>query len=131
MVHFGAQSLRSTQASLDAVGTRFDEAAQTLQADQKRRLRTIDVPLMMPGVLAGGGLVMLSVMKELPATLLLAPLGFETLSTRIWNAAEDGFLAEVGVTSLLLILVSAVLTWTLVLRTEVEDHQADAGHSTA
>ena len=131
VVHFGAQSLRSTQASLDAVGTRFDEVAQTLQADQKRRLRTIDVPLMMPGVLAGGGLVMLSVMKELPATLLLAPLGFETLSTRIWNAAEDGFLAEVGVTSLLLILVSAVLTWTLVLRTEVEDSQADAGHSTA
>jgi iron(III) transport system permease protein len=131
VVHFGAQSLRSTQASLDAVGTRFDEVAQTLQADQKRRLRTIDVPLMMPGVLAGGGLVMLSVMKELPATLLLAPLGFETLSTRIWNAAEDGFLAEVGVTSLLLILVSAVLTWTFVLRTEVEDSQADAGHSTA
>jgi iron(III) transport system permease protein len=119
VVHFGAQSLRSTQAALDSVGVRYDEAAQTLQASERRRLKTIDFPLVRPGVLAGAGLVMLSVMKELPATLMLAPIGFETLATRIWNAAADGFLAEVGVASLLLIAVSAVLTWTLVLRSKV------------
>ena len=33
-------------------------------------------------------------MKELPATLLLAPTGFETLATRIWSATEDGFLGR-------------------------------------
>ncbi|HDL41689.1 MAG TPA: iron ABC transporter permease [Actinobacteria bacterium] len=116
VVHFGAQSLRSSQAALDALSSRYDEVAQTLGADQRRRLATIDLPLVLPGVGAGAGLVMLSVMKELPATLLLAPIGFETLATRIWNASEDGFLADVGVASLALIVVSALLTWTLVLR---------------
>jgi iron(III) transport system permease protein len=115
-VHFGAQSLRSSQAALDVLSPRYDEVAQTLGADQRRRLATIDLPLVLPGVGAGAGLVMLSVMKELPATLLLAPIGFETLATRIWNASENGFLADVGVTSLALIVVSALLTWTLVLR---------------
>ena len=54
---------------------------------------TVDLPLMRPGLAAGGGLVLLSTMKELPATLFLAPIGFETLATRIWTATEDGFLA--------------------------------------
>jgi len=59
---------------------------------------------------------MLSTLKELPATLLLAPIGFETLATRIWGAAEAGFFAEVAVTSLVLIALSSVLTWLLILR---------------
>lgn len=65
-------------------------------------------------------MVLLSTLKELPATLLLAPIGFETLATRIWNAAEDGFFAEVGITSLVLILLSGLLTWMFVLRRELK-----------
>jgi iron(III) transport system permease protein len=77
---------------------------------------TIELPLMAPGILAGAGLVLLSTLKELPATLILAPIGFETLATRIWNAAEDGFYAEVGITSLVLLALSAILTWPLLIR---------------
>lgn len=99
---------------------RYDDAARTLGVRASRRFFAIDLPLVMPGVVTGAGLVLLFSLKELPATLLLAPIGFETLATRIWNAAEDGFFAEVGITSLLLILLSGVLTWALVLRREVE-----------
>jgi len=60
--------------------------------------------------------VLLSTMKELPATLLLAPTGFETLATRIWAANAEGFLAETGLTSLVLLALSGALTWLLVLR---------------
>jgi iron(III) transport system permease protein len=55
-------------------------------------------------------------MKELPATLFLAPIGFETLATRIWTATEDGFLARAGAASLTLVLASGVLTWLLTIR---------------
>ena len=55
-------------------------------------------------------------MKELPATLLLAPIGFETLAIRIWSAAESGFLARAGLASLVLIAASGVLTWFLTIR---------------
>jgi len=118
VLHFGAQSLTSTQVAVAALPKVFDEAAQTLGADAARRFRTIELPLILPAVLAGGGLVMLSTLKELPATLLLAPIGFQTLATQIWGAAEDGFFAEVGVTSLVLIALSWALTWLLVLRNQ-------------
>ena len=81
-----------------------------------RRFLRIDLPLMRPGLLAGGGLVMLATLKELPATLLLAPIGFSTLATEIWASFEEGFYAATGFASLVLIALSGVLTWLLVLR---------------
>lgn len=116
VLHFGAQSMRTSSAALAGVSPRFDEAAATLGAGAPRRLLTVDLPMVLPGLLAAGGLVLLSTIKELPATLLLAPIGFETLATTIWGAATDGFYAEVGITSLVLIALSALLTWLLVLR---------------
>ncbi len=116
VLHFGAQALGPTQAAIRAVPVRLDEAARTLGAGPRRRFITVEAPLMVPGVLAGAGLVLLSTLKELPATLILAPIGFETLATRIWNAAEDGFFAEVGITALVLVVLSAVLTWPLLIR---------------
>lgn len=116
VLHFGAQSMRATAAAIETVNTSISEAAGTLGASPWRRFMTVELPLMRPGLLAGGGLVLLSVLKELPATLLLSPIGFETLATRIWNAAEDGFLAKVGGASLALIALSGLLTWLLVLR---------------
>ena len=119
VIHFGAQSMRATQAAIADIPRRYEDAARTLGAGPRRRFLTIDLPLVARGLVAGGGLVLLSTLKELPATLLLAPIGFETLATRIWNAAEDGFFAEVGITSLVLIAVSGVLTWALILRREL------------
>lgn len=116
VVHFGAQSMRSAQVAVGGMPARLDDAARMLGAGRTRRFLTVELPLMTPGLLAGGGLVMLSTMKELPATLLLRPTRFETLAVRIWNASEDGFLAEVGLASLVLVLFSGVLTWLLVTR---------------
>ena len=81
-----------------------------------RRFVSVELPLMTPGLLAGAGLVMLSTMKELPATLLLAPIGFDTLATEIWNAGDSGALAQGSLASLVLVALSAVLTWVVVLR---------------
>jgi iron(III) transport system permease protein len=116
VVHFGAQALRSSELSVAAVPRALDESALLLGASRWRRAVTVHLPLMLPGLLAGGGLVMLSVLKELPATLLLAPIGYETLTTRVWGAFEDGFLAEAGFGAIALVAASALLTWLIVLR---------------
>ncbi len=50
----------------------------------------------------------LSVMKELPATLLLRPNGFETLAVRIWSATGEGFYTRASIASLALLAVSIV-----------------------
>ena len=116
VVHLGVQSLRAAQVAVGSVPRRLDESARMLGAGRARRFATIDLPLMLPGLAAGGGLVLLSTMKELPITLLTAPLGFETLATRIWEDAEALFLAEAGLASLVLVAVSGILTWLLVVR---------------
>ena len=116
VLHFGAQSMTVTRSAVANLPRRFEEAGQMLGAGRLRRFATIELPIIAPGVVAGAGLVLLSTLKELPATLLLAPAGFQTLATKIWGSAEEGFFAEVGVTSLVLIALSGVLTWAFVLR---------------
>jgi iron(III) transport system permease protein len=116
VIHLGAQSLRAAQVSVGAVPRRLDESARMLGAGRARRLLTVDLPLMLPGLAAGGGLVLLSTMKELPITLLSAPIGFETLTTRIWADTEAVFLAEAALASIVLVALSGVLTWGLVVR---------------
>ncbi|MCP3853279.1 MAG: iron ABC transporter permease [Actinomycetia bacterium] len=116
VVHFGAQALRTGQVAVDGVPNRISEAGATLGASRFRRLLTLELPLMTPGLLAGGGLVLLSTMKELPATLLARPIGAETLATEVWGAWEEGFLTEVGLSALLLLALSGILTWFLIVR---------------
>jgi iron(III) transport system permease protein len=116
VVHFGSQALASSEQAVRAVPDRIREQARLLEPRFVKRTADIDVPLMRPGLFAGGGLVMLATIKELPATLLLAPIGFSTLATEIWGGFGEGFYAETGVASLLLIGVSASLTSVLVLR---------------
>jgi iron(III) transport system permease protein len=116
VVHFGSQALASTEQAVRAVPDRIREQSTLLEPNPVRRALGVDLPLMRPGLLAGGGLVMLATVKELPATLLLAPIGFSTLATEIWASYGEGFYAATGLSSLALIAVSAALTWLLVLR---------------
>ncbi len=116
VLHFGAQATRASQVAVDAVPRRLSDAAATLGAGRLRRFATVELPLMAPGLLSGAALVMLSTMKELPATLLLAPIGFETLATDIWGAGERGALAQGALASVVLVALSAVLTWVVVIR---------------
>jgi iron(III) transport system permease protein len=116
VVHFGAQAMRASQVAVSGLPRRLDDAARSLGASRTRRMRTIDLPLIAPGLAAGAGLVLLATMKELPATLLLAPIGFETLATRVWSASEAGLFARAGLASIVLVGLSAVLTWLVTIR---------------
>ncbi len=116
VVHFGSQTLTSAEQAVRAVPDAVREQSQLLEPNALRRAVRVDLPIMRPGLLAGGGLVMLATLKELPATLLLAPNDFSTLATEVWSGLEEGFYAAAGLASLTLIAVSGALTWLLVLR---------------
>ena len=118
VVHFGAQALRTSQVAVAGIPTSLEDAARALGVGRRRRLLRVELPLAAPALLAGAGLVLLSTMKELPVTLLLSPPGFQTLATKVWVSTEDAFLAEASAAALVLIALSAVLTWLLVLRAE-------------
>jgi iron(III) transport system permease protein len=68
----------------------------------------ITLPQILPGVASGGTLVFLTVMKELPVTLLLSPIGFETLATQVWSATSEAFFARAALPALALVAISAI-----------------------
>ncbi|MEK7847951.1 MAG: iron ABC transporter permease, partial [Chloroflexota bacterium] len=91
VVLFLPQALGAARSSLLQVSPRLEEAARGLGYTSLGVLARITVPLMRPGLLAGGALVFLTVMKELPATLILSPIGFHTLATEVWDATSEAF----------------------------------------
>lgn len=118
MVRFLPQAIGSTRASLLQVSPRLEEAARCLGRTPRQTLTSITIPLLKPGLLTGLALVFLTGMKELPATLLLGPTGFDTLATRIWGATEQVFFARAAAPALLLVLVSAVSVWFILSQEE-------------
>lgn len=98
-------SIRSTAESMD---TSLVKAARVLGAPPREVFRRITLPLTRRGIVAGAALVFLEAMRELPATLLLAPTGFETLATYLWRVYEAGYFGRAAIPGLLLILMSAL-----------------------
>tara|TARA_B100000686_G_scaffold353164_1_gene457702 strand:- start:413 stop:2017 length:1605 start_codon:yes stop_codon:yes gene_type:complete len=116
IVRFGSLAMGVVLVAVAAVPKRLHDVGQTLGVRRTSRFLRIDFPLMAPGLGAAAGLVILSTMKELPITLLISPLGFSTLATRIFSSFEDAFVAEAGIMAVILVLLSFVLTWLLVIR---------------
>ena len=116
VVLFLPAAVGAIRYSLMQVSPRIEEAAQGLGRRPWRVMFSVTLPMVMPGVLAGGALVFLMTMKELPATLILSPIGFKTLATVIWDASTDAFFARTAAASLLLIVLAGVPTAYMVLR---------------
>jgi len=116
VVRFGSLAMGIVLVAVAAVPQRLRDAGRTLGAQKTSRFLRIDLPLMAPGMGAAAGLVILSTMKELPITLLISPLGFSTLATRIFSSFEDAFVTEAGIMALVLVIISFLLTWFLVIR---------------
>jgi iron(III) transport system permease protein len=116
VVLFLPLSVGVTRASLLQVSPRVEEAARSVGRSPFSVLRTVTAPMVASGVIAGGALVFLTAIKELPATLILAPIGFETLATEIWSATSVGFFERGAVPSLVLLGISAVPLYLLIGR---------------
>lgn len=113
---FLPQAVGTVRASLLQIHPSLEEAARSLGKGPAHVFLTITLPLLRPGLWAGASMVFLTAMKELPATLLLAPLGFKTLATAVWSAVSEAFFAAAAAPALLIILLSSVPMTFLILR---------------
>lgn len=77
----------------------------------------VHLPAMMPGLMLGGTLVFIDTIKELPATLLLRPLNFETLATRAYAQASAGTFEHAALESLGILVLSGTAALMLTRRT--------------
>ena len=118
VVRFLPQALAGVESSLAGVSPRVEEASRALGRGPVATVLTVTVPLVRSGILAGAALVFLSAMKELPATLLLRPIGFETLATEIWKLTSVGAYSRAALPALLLIALSAPFVYYLSSRHE-------------
>lgn len=108
----------SLRASLVQVRPELEEAARSLGKGPLSTLLTVTLPLVRPGLLTGASLVFLLTMKELPATLILSPIGFTTLASTIWSAANEAFFARAAAPALLLVALSSIPLSVMTLREE-------------
>ena len=108
VILFLPAAVGSIRASLLQVRPEIEQAGRSLGHSSFYVLKTLTIPLVKHGMFAGGAIVFLLTMKELPATLILSPLGFDTLATSIWSASSEAFFAQAAAPALLLILVSAI-----------------------
>jgi iron(III) transport system permease protein len=105
-IRFFPQALAGVESALERVSPRLEEAARGLGKRPAAVLARVTVPLAWPGLGAGLALVFLSAMKELPITLLLRPIGFDTLATEIWKQTSVAAYSRAALPALVLIAVS-------------------------
>ena len=105
-VRFLPLAVSNIRAPLERAEGSLVGAARSLGASPGEAFRRVTLPLILPGLLAAGALVFLEAMRELPATLLLRPTGFETLATHLWRVYEAGYFGRGAVPALILVLVS-------------------------
>jgi iron(III) transport system permease protein len=110
---FGPKAIGATRSATAAVSPVLEQTARTLGRGPLRAWAETTLPLSLPGIAAGGLIVLLTAMKELPATLMLRPTGMDTLATELWSRPEvaaDGAAAPYAIT---LVALAAVPAWLL------------------
>lgn len=116
VVRFLAVSYGALEAGLQRVTPHLDMAARSLGRSAGGTLRDVHLPMLRPAILTAAILVFVDAMKELPATLLLRPFGFDTLATHVYTYAslarvESGALAALAIVAAGLLPV-ALLAYT-------------------
>jgi iron(III) transport system permease protein len=91
----------------------LDEVAASLGLTKLQTLRKVVLPIAGPGIFAATTLVILTVLKELPATLLLRPTGVETLATRLWTETSVAAFSTAAPYALLLVVLAGIPAWLL------------------
>jgi iron(III) transport system permease protein len=115
LVRFLAISSQTVEASLVKITPSMDMAARSLGTSAGGVLARVHLPLIRGGLSCAAILVFVDVMKEMPATLLLRPFGYDTLAVRIWQLTSESFW-EAAALPALTIVAGGVLPVLLLMR---------------
>ncbi|HCC68879.1 MAG TPA: iron ABC transporter permease [Nitrospiraceae bacterium] len=108
IVRFIPITIQSEDSSISMVSRSLEDAARTLGAGIWERLRKILLPLIKTGLFTGWVLVFVDCMKELPATMMLRPLAFDTLAVRVWMEAAEAYWEAAALPALLIVAAGII-----------------------
>ena len=116
LIVFLPQAIGGGQASMEQVKSSYIEASLGLGQSKMETFQKITFPLIYRGLFAGGALVFLSTMKELPQTLLLRPTEFNTMAVDVWSFASEALFTQAAFSAFILLAISAIPTYILSTR---------------
>lgn len=120
-IRFLAISVGSLESGLARIPPSVEQASRLLGESPGGTLRRVHLPLLRPALGAAALLVFVDTMKELPATLLLRPMNFETLATWLYAEAARGTYEE-GAIAALAIVVAGLIPVILLARAQFSRH---------
>lgn len=118
VVRFMAIAYGSVDSSMEKIPPNTVLAARVLGANAYRIIFNINLPLILPGIIAGSILVFVDVMKELPITLVLRPMSYDTLSIWVWQMAAESLWTGAALPALAIVLVGIVPVWMLMKKND-------------
>lgn len=107
-IRFLAVSHSTLDAAMKKRGDAMLDAGRVLGEHGLGLLFRVDLPTLVPAILSAATLVFVEIVKELPATLLLRPLGIETLATLVYSRANVGLFAQAALPALFIVLAGLV-----------------------
>jgi iron(III) transport system permease protein len=115
VVRFLAPAYQAVDAGLARITPSMDMAGRSLGLAPGAVLRRVHLPLLRRSLLTAALLVFVDTMKEMPATLLLRPLGYDTLAVRVWQFTSES-LWEAAALPALTIVAAGVVPVVLLVR---------------
>ena len=106
VIHFLPAGLQSLEPALQQITPNLEEVSRTLGLSVRQTWQLVTLPLVRNGFVVAWVLMFLQTMKELPATLLLRPVGFDTLAIRVWMEASEEYYQLAAPSALLIVLLS-------------------------
>jgi iron(III) transport system permease protein len=106
VIHFLPAGLQSLEPALQQITPNLEEVSRSLGLNVRDTWRRVTLPLVRNGFIVAWVLMFLQTMKELPATLLLRPVGFDTLAIRVWLEASEEYYQLAAPAALLIVIVS-------------------------
>ncbi|MBF0427389.1 MAG: iron ABC transporter permease [Magnetococcales bacterium] len=116
LVRFLAVANGPVESGLETIRPSLMEAARSLGSSSMAAIWRIEFPILRPGLLTAILLVMVEVMKEMPATLLLRPFGWDTLAVRIHEMTSEGEWERAALPAVTLVLTGLLPLFWLVRR---------------
>ena len=113
VIRFLPLAIQSQESAIQQLTPSVEQAGRSLGAGPLQNLRRVILPMMRGGLISAWVLVFIDTLKELPATLLLRPTGFDTLPVRIWIEASEEMLELAAPAALMLVIGTLPVLWFL------------------
>lgn len=116
VIRFMAVAHGPLEGALARIKPSLPEASRSLGVSGIGLFRRVYLPLLLPGSLSAALLVFVDVLKEMPATLLMRPFGWDTLAVRIFEMTSEGEWARASLPALTLVAVGLLPVILLIRR---------------